>query len=246
MGHRMGHSRPESRVTRGWRAGTVQLRLPRFGWCVHHPCAATATLPASTDALQMPLMWRGMICLYSENRTKLWQKACACYRMNRRVPDRYEIVSRARPAAMDEQERHKITILLTEYNTLRAEIIARIGHLYQMMGYAITAIILLTTLGYSSRAFWPLLVLIVVTFLIGLWYYLRYVLICGTRIREIELDVNDRAQEDLLVWENLWAAGATGLSGTGTQLPRSHLAKVARPIRTRRGVSIEPEPPQPN
>lgn len=140
---------------------------------------------------------------------------------------------------MDEQERHKIAILLNEYNTLRAEIIARIGHLYQMIGYGVAAIILLTTLQPTNRIFWALLALVIITFGLGLWFYGRYVWSCGTRIREIELDVNDRAREDLLVWENLWGGGAVGFFGLRPHLPRSHLARRNGPIRTWRGQAIE-------
>jgi hypothetical protein len=129
----------------------------------------------------------------------------------------------------------KVRILLTEYATLRAEIVARIGHMYQMIGYGAAAILLLIALSPTARLFYPMLVIIVAVFGFALWVYWRDLLKAGRRIREIELDVNDRAQEDLLVWENLWGAGATGFFGPGHPLPRSHLADLKPFPRTWRG-----------
>jgi hypothetical protein len=61
------------------------------------------------------------------------------------------------------------------------------------------------------------------------------------RLREIELDVNDRLKEDLLVWENLWGDSATGFWWWGEPLPRSHLDDVKPPFRTYRGKEMAPD-----
>ena len=132
----------------------------------------------------------------------------------------------------------KVRILLAEHAALRAEIVARIGHAYQMIGYGVAAIVLLIALRPVEQIFWPILTLVIVVFGFGLWVYWRDLLKAGRRIREIELDVNDRAQEDLLIWENLWGAGATGFFGPGNPLPRSHLGRLDRPVRTWRGEVI--------
>jgi hypothetical protein len=50
-------------------------------------------------------------------------------------------------------EAEKIRILLAEHGTLRAEIIARMGHMYQMIGYGVAAIILLVGLAPAGFFF---------------------------------------------------------------------------------------------
>jgi hypothetical protein len=141
---------------------------------------------------------------------------------------------------MDELERQKIAILLNEYSTLRAEIVVRIGHLYQLIGFGTGAIILLNTVGvFLEHAFWYLVTLVVVTFAISLWFYGRYAWLLSERVREIELDVNDRVREDLLVWENLWGGRAIGFFGFKRHLPPSHLADQERLQRTWRGAPLK-------
>jgi hypothetical protein len=141
-------------------------------------------------------------------------------------------------------EVEKIRIVLAEHSTLRAELVARFGHAYQMIGYGVAAIVLLTALKPSAHVFWFMLSLVLFIFGFALWVYWRDILKAGRRIREIELDINSRAKEDLLVWENLWGAGSVGFFGPGHPLPRSHLANVKCPVRTWRGTPIAPSEQQ--
>ena len=111
-------------------------------------------------------------------------------------------------------ESEKIRILLAEHSTLRTEIIARIGHAYQMLGYALAAVVLLVALSSTTgHAFWLMLGFILLIFAFGLWVYWRDLMKAAARIREIELDINDRAKEDLLVWENIWGSARDWIFG---------------------------------
>jgi hypothetical protein len=156
------------------------------------------------------------------------------------------------PGGEPNTEAEKIRILLAEHASLRAEIVARMSHIYQMIGFGITAILLLVTLASTLastlvslwRISWiswsmiALVVFIVFVFAFGMWWFVAGSLLCAQRIREIELDVNDRAQEDLLIWENLWGSGATGSFLPRQPLPRSHLERLKPPPRTWRGEPI--------
>jgi hypothetical protein len=158
---------------------------------------------------------------------------------------------------MEITDLQKIQILLAEYSSLRAEIVARIGHMYQLFGFGIAVIALLFIqlkpfrfLSESKNGepahlrkrrilFGSLLVLFGVLFAWSVRSYDRDIKHASARIREIELDVNDRAQEDLLVWENLWGDAATGLWWPGSPLPRSRLEAGAAPARTFQGKDVK-------
>ena len=58
-------------------------------------------------------------------------------------------------------------------------------------------------------------------------------------MREIELDINFRAKEDLLVWENLWGGASTGIYGKGIPFPRENLIGKDPPTRTFQGLLIK-------
>jgi hypothetical protein len=132
----------------------------------------------------------------------------------------------------------KVRILLAEHATLRTEIIARIGHAYQMMGFLGITLALLFGTSSSWKTFW--IVFIVATIIIswGFWTFVRDMRKCTARIREIELDVNNYAQEDLLVWENLWGGEINGYFGLSRPKPRAYLQNLQPPQRTWRGKAI--------
>ena len=171
---------------------------------------------------------------------------------------------------MESLDFQKVQILLAEYATLRSEIVARVGHVYQLIGVGVPLITLLfVTLRplqfnpfmrhRKGRAverkgqvkdrkgrveaiiFWS----VALTFAAALYWmiesYARDVRNAATRIREIEVDVNNRAGEDLLVWENLKGDVATGfwLWDWGPPLDRSALANVRAPTRTFEGKPIK-------
>ena len=100
-------------------------------------------------------------------------------------------------------ESEKIQILLKEYDTLRAEIIQRLGHritflgLFGAMGvYAFFRDNGLTLYQYSVIA-----VAIVFTYIV--WHHLGNVIgRCSRRIAEIEQQINGMAGTVLLRWEH--------------------------------------------
>src|SRR5437868_5168216 len=128
-------------------------------------------------------------------------------------------------------EIEKVRIQLTEYQTLRSEIIARIGHAYQMMAVLGGSLVLLVGLAPNSNAFWALLGVVTSVIALGFWTFVRDMKKCARRIREIEIDVNQRAKEDLLVWENLWGADVNGYFGRSQPKARSFLAQARSPER---------------
>ena len=98
-------------------------------------------------------------------------------------------------------EKEKIQIRLAEYNTLRAEIIARTTNAYQVWGLiAVVVIWILQQPVGSTLAIGVTLAVVGLSF--GLWSLTRDVIRAGIRVQEIEREINDRAGEKLLVWEN--------------------------------------------
>jgi hypothetical protein len=150
----------------------------------------------------------------------------------------------------------KIQVLLAEHATLRAEIVARIGHVYQLIGAGATVLtVLLITLNpfrlrflgkvasgtdrrRSQILFFSMAALFLSIFAWATLSYVRDANRIAQRVREIELDVNDRLKEDLLVWENLWGDSSTGFWWWSGPLPRSRLAGAKPPSRTYRGAEI--------
>ena len=96
----------------------------------------------------------------------------------------------------------KITIMLKEYDALRAEIISRINSRWQMTGLAIG---LLSAIGFarSDASYFWVFAAIAAIFLLVLWrqsiLLMRH---CGLRIAEIENRVNELGGDELLAWES--------------------------------------------
>lgn len=105
---------------------------------------------------------------------------------------------------MAQNMEQSIEILFKEYDTLRAEIIALIGNMYNVIGFgtAISAALLAWAVskGFDYR-FW-FLVVVFASLVWLLWMMLHVAVSRATeRIREIEGEVNRRAGEELLRWE---------------------------------------------
>lgn len=144
------------------------------------------------------------------------------------------------PEAFPEIE--KVRVLLVEYSGLRAEVTARTTHGFQLLAIGVTAASLLV--AFSDKAS-PVLAfsaagVIALFFIIAAHFTLRDIYRAAARLKEIELDVNDRAGEDLMTWESLQAPGATGFWSPAKPLPRDMLRNMPIRERTRRG---EPLPP---
>jgi hypothetical protein len=122
----------------------------------------------------------------------------------------------------------KIQILLQEYSTLRAELVANGTKLFQMA--ALTGALLTWTISRPlDKRFW-------IAALIGGGglFWLGFVLIKDTRklarrVADLERDINGRAGEELLVWESRWGRAVTGFIVMHPPLP-------SRPIDPAGGV----------
>jgi hypothetical protein len=97
--------------------------------------------------------------------------------------------------------KEKIQILLTEYTSLRTELNARISSMYVGAGWSTVAIIWLLQQSNSYSLWIGSLV-----WGIGAAYCARILSFdlanAARRVREIELEVNRRAGERLLIWES--------------------------------------------
>jgi hypothetical protein len=108
----------------------------------------------------------------------------------------------------------QISVLLAEYNTLRAEILAARSNVAQAIGLTVPVVMGLIGLSFSSTLNLP--TWIVLTIAIGAIVYL-----CATfawneintrkftkQVRLLENRINDLAGDRLLTWENTMGWGA--------------------------------------
>lgn len=153
---------------------------------------------------------------------------------------------------ISDDEKVKIQVLLTEYNSLRAEAVARSGHLFQLVAAAgaASAFIMGAFIAWLSQynlmarpIFWLSLGLIIFAGLavvlaartLGMMSF-RDLEKAVARVAEIELDVNKRVGEDLLIWENLCGGRVTSYwVKVAPCLPRSALKGRNPPVQTKGG-----------
>lgn len=107
----------------------------------------------------------------------------------------------SKPAGFSEEE--KIKILLAEYTSLRSELNARLSSMYTVAVFSTVAITWFVSESREhTEVFWGL----VVFFALGIIFCGRQLWFdttnAGHRVQEIEQEVNDRAGERLLLWEN--------------------------------------------
>ena len=99
-------------------------------------------------------------------------------------------------------DKEKVQILLAEYTSLRAEINSRISSAYTVVSIAAGFIgWLLTHQDYDLR-FWTGALTVTVGATICGWLVGRDCVNAGRRVQELEKEINTRADETLLVWEN--------------------------------------------
>jgi hypothetical protein len=133
-------------------------------------------------------------------------------------------------------QKDKITILLSEYNTLRSELVARTGFGFQI---GAVGVVLITWLLHELKdnAHWYLLVIFVCIPIVILYIKVnkRDIWRLARRLKELEYEINSRAREYLLVWETLWGAAQMnyflGLFNQLDPLPRSALLPLDRSYR---------------
>lgn len=106
-------------------------------------------------------------------------------------------------------DKEKVPILLHEYDTLRAEIIARTCSGFQIL--AVTAALFVWVIQADLYyKFWAGLGALAIILSIGSWIAFGNINKATSRLRELEKDINARAGETLLVWESQHAGGLTG------------------------------------
>jgi hypothetical protein len=120
----------------------------------------------------------------------------------------------------------KVTIIMHEYDTLRAELIAKNANVTQIVAQAtlvMIGIISAVLLAYEAFGLSPSLSIffgttsvILCLAVVGISYVWldRDTVKLSRRLRQIEASVNNLAQEEILVWETLM--GARG------SIPRAH------------------------
>ncbi len=109
--------------------------------------------------------------------------------------------------------KEKLTVLLKEYDSLRAEVLARTNHIYQLFAIAGGAATWLLSRSIDGR-FWLLMCGLATVVLAGWWTSVRDIKKCATRIGELETKVNELVGEDLLQWEKYFGGEATGFFTT--------------------------------
>jgi hypothetical protein len=125
-------------------------------------------------------------------------------------PDRLLVLS-------DLTQKDRIQILLSEYATLRAELITRTGYGFQIaavaLGAGVSGVSWIILQGVSKVPFWAWLLVVAVVVCIGLAIFVngRDLTRAAKRVAEIEQEVNSRAGEHLLIWETL--GGVIGQMG---------------------------------
>lgn len=99
-------------------------------------------------------------------------------------------------------EEDQIQILLKEYETLRTEIIRRIGHRFTFLGLSLALIGygLFTSQHLTSHQVFLVVAIALVLFIV--WYWIGGLIYeCGLRVAEIESEINKLAGHCLLRWE---------------------------------------------
>ena len=127
---------------------------------------------------------------------------------------RVEITTMTTPAKEQLGQAEKVRILLHEYATLRAEILARIGHMYPLGAASAALFFWLLARPFN---FWLWLAFIASLIVVTYFYWLisRDIKKAARRLRELEHDINERAGETLLIWETKWGGTVTGWMGRG-------------------------------
>lgn len=139
----------------------------------------------------------------------------------------------------DLTQKDRIQILLSEYSTLRSEILSRTGYGFNLAAIGAALITWLVTglsqqpWGSRSWRFWTVIGAMVIAFLIMTWANVRDLKRAAFRVKELEHEINSRAGEHLLTWETL--AGVMTRMGLIRSFfsrvkpyPRDHLPSLER------------------
>jgi hypothetical protein len=116
-------------------------------------------------------------------------------------------------------QKEKAKVLLSEYDTLRAEILARTGNMYQLFGAAVAVLLWILTNSWG----WSTLRVLAALIILGggfSWLIDRDIRKAAGRLRQIEHDINRRVGEDLLIWESRWGGAVSGFFGPARPLSK--------------------------
>ena len=95
-------------------------------------------------------------------------------------------------------EKEKISILALEYSSLRSDINARMSSMFQLSAVFVAIAALTFQLSSGVR----LVVIASSAFLIGLGLLWHDIVKAGRRVQQLEVEINRRASEKLLIWES--------------------------------------------
>ena len=99
----------------------------------------------------------------------------------------------------DLSQKDRIQILLSEYSALRSEILSRTGFGFQLAAIA-TAVI---TYMLKETLQWYTIMFFAFSFGVAIFVNIRDLTRAAYRVKELELEINSRAGEHLLIWETL-------------------------------------------
>jgi hypothetical protein len=108
--------------------------------------------------------------------------------------------------------KEQLKILLAEYTSLRTEANARVTSIYQVA--SITAAVVIWLLKDGGGPFYLYFIAAFLGLFICAWNLARDLGRTGIRIKQIETEINKRAGEHLMVWENEWGGQASKLWGS--------------------------------
>jgi hypothetical protein len=122
-------------------------------------------------------------------------------------------------------DKERLQILLAEYGSLRSEINARMTSVYTVASFAAAVVIWLLQQVDPARIYLGL-VAAVVGLSLCTWALMRDLVRTALRVKQIEMEVNRRAGERLMVWETEWG-GQTSLLWSGRVLRK--ILRLNRP-----------------
>jgi hypothetical protein len=116
-------------------------------------------------------------------------------------------------------ERDKTQILLAEYNVQQTEIIQRTNNGFQLVTIGAVVFALLFQIHKDSGAFWTALSLAILAIAICAFVIFRDINKAAARVRELEVEINRRAGERLLIHQTYRGGAATGYWGMARPKP---------------------------
>ena len=111
-------------------------------------------------------------------------------------------------------EKEKITILGWEYSSLRSEINVRNASIYQVAAVFAAVMAWMLQQNFGPRAFIAAF-LAIAGFGTCVWFLARDSIKASMRVQDLEDEINRRASEKLLIWENELGGYHHGIGNSG-------------------------------